>query len=111
MNTLPVCASALVLAAVACTSALSAQLGAGDGQSPETAVRVLSAESEADLYETVSAWVVKHEPRAQIAQREFRFLADDRALLVIWALVDAGPRQAFYFETPGLPFQFVGKHK
>jgi hypothetical protein len=99
------------LAALLGGPAFSAELGPGDARTPATAVPVLSAESEADLNESVDAWILRASPNAKFVRRGFQYLADDRALMVIWTLDETGRRKAFYFETPGLPFQFVGKRK
>jgi hypothetical protein len=102
---------AFALAALLCMPSWSAELGLGDALSPQTAVRVLAADSEADLYDTVTAWVTKRFPEARFVQREFQYIADDRALLILWTIGDAGTRKPFYFETPGLPVQFVGRRR
>lgn len=111
MKTVTLYAFSLGLASLQGAAALSAELGPGDATTPATAVRVLSAESEADLNETVDVWILRRSHNAQFVQRGFRYLADDRALMVIWTLDGTGARKAFYFETSGLPFQFVGKQK
>src|SRR4051812_12916074 len=99
----------LAFALSVCGSGSAAELSEGSGLSAESAVKVLSAESEEDLYESVSAWVKQRYPQDTITIREFRYVADDRALLILRTFSTEGSRRSVFFETPGLPFQFVRK--
>ena len=75
--------------------------------SAQSAVKVLSAESEEDLFKAVTSWVETRNPEARVTVREFHYLADDRALLILKTVMGDGSKRSFYFETPGLPIQFV----
>lgn len=98
------------LALWSCVPALATELApGGDVTSPETAVKVLSAESEDDLYRTLKSWVQARHPDARFVLQGFRYIADDRALFMLTAMLSDGSRREFYFETPGLPFQFVNR--
>ncbi|KRB42357.1 hypothetical protein ASD94_01290 [Acidovorax sp. Root70] len=94
---------------VFCNSGQAAELSEGSGLSPASAVKVLSAESEEDLSRSVTAWVEQRYPQDTITVRGFQYLADDRALHVIKTLTMEGTHRTIFFETPGLPFQFVRK--
>lgn len=99
----------LALALGGSCASCAAELSQGSGLSAESAVMVLSAESEADLYDSVSAWVKQRYPQDAITTREFQYVANDRALLILRTLTSDGGRRAVFFETSGLPFQFVRK--
>jgi hypothetical protein len=101
----------LFVACTLCTVCHTAELGEGDALSAQSAVKVISAESEDDLYQSVLYWIQQRHPDQSGLMREFRYLAADRALFVQQTTSKAGERRSFYFETPGLPFQFVGKKK
>lgn len=87
----------------------AAEISGGSGLTPESAVRLLAAESEEDLTECVTAWVRQRYPQDIITVRSFQYIADDRALYVIKTLTVEGVHRTIYFETPGLPAQFVRK--
>ena len=105
-STVP-CEGLLALVVAVWSPCWSAELGLGDALSPESAVKVLSAESEEDLFRTVTSWVESRHPGVRVAVREFQYVADNRALLVLRTISGDGARRAFYFETPGLPVQFI----
>ena len=108
MDTRLLAPSALVLALIVCVPASSAELApGGDALSAESAVKVLSAESEDDLYRTLRTWVQTRYPDARFVLQEFRYLANDRAQFILTAMLGDGSRREFFFETPGLPVQFV----
>lgn len=96
---------ALVSGAVSLSRA--ADFSDGSGLSAESAVKVLSAESEEDFARSVTAWIKERYPQDIITARGFQYLANDRALHVINTLTVQGTHRTVFFETPGLPFQFV----
>ena len=102
-----VCGGVLAALLAAWSPGWAAELGVGDALSPESAVKVLSAESEEDLFQAVTSWVENRHPEVRVTVREFQYIADNRALLVLRAISGNGARRSFYFETPGLPFQFI----
>ena len=101
----------LIAATVICLywSSQAAEISGGSGLTPESAVRVLAAESEEDLTDCVTAWVRQRYPQDIITVRSFQYIADDRALYVIKTLTVEEAHRTIYFETPGLPAQFVRK--
>jgi hypothetical protein len=108
MNTRLIGPSAVLLAVALCMPVLSAELApGGDAASAQSAVKVLSAESEDDLYRTLTSWVQTRYPDARVVMQEFRYVANDRALFILTTMLGDGSRRQFYFETPGLPVQFV----
>jgi len=108
MHTHLIAPSALVLALIVCMPASSAELApGGDALAPQSAVKVLSADSEDDLYRTLRTWVQTRYPDARFVLQGFSYLAADRALFTLTAMLGDGSRREFYFETPGLPLQFV----
>lgn len=87
----------------------AAEILDGSGLTPDSPVRVLAAESEEDFSEGVTGWIRRRYPQDIITVRSFEYLADDRALYVIKTLTVEGTRRTIFFETPGLPSQFVRK--
>lgn len=102
--------SLLIASAAMCMNCWSAQFGLGDGLAPESAVKVQSAESQNDLDRAVASWVESHFPGFRIVTFSYQYIADDRALLVI-RIFSGTIKRDVYFETPGLPVQFIPKEK
>ena len=90
--------------AVLCSAA---DLDAGDGLTRETPVRVLSARSQDELFARLDVWIQERYPGSRVVSWRFEYIADDRASLVVRTLLTDGGFRRFYFETPGLPIQFV----
>lgn len=76
----------------------AAEISDGGGLTPESAVRVLAAESEEDLTKCVTRWIRQRYPQDIITVRSFEYLADDRALYVIKTLTVAGTHRTIFFK-------------
>ncbi len=95
-------------AAALCTVSWAAELGLGDALARESAVSVISAQSQEDLDQSVSAWVHSRFPGSRVVSFRFEYIDDTHAWMVVRA-IDGTKKLDLYFKTPGLPAQFVGR--